>query len=158
MQKFKHEIRWAFLFSITTLIWMLLEKGAGLHDKYIEYHPMVTNLFAIPAIAVYVFALRLKKKSYYSGDITYKQGFISGALMTLFVSLLAPITQYITSVYITPEYFPNVISYAVKSGEMTQAEAEEYFNLKSYMIQTIIATPIMGLVTTAIVMIFLRKK
>nr|WP_319570545.1 hypothetical protein [uncultured Draconibacterium sp.] len=51
-----------------------------------------------------------------------------------------------------------MIRYAVESGLQTQKEAESYFNLQSYMIQSIIATPVMGLATSAIVAIFTRKK
>jgi hypothetical protein len=40
---------------------------------------------------------------------------------------------------------------------MTQKEAEEYFNLQSYLLQVIVGTPVMGLVTTLIVAFFLKK-
>lgn len=55
-------------------------------------------------------------------------------------------------------YHDNMIRYAVESGLQTQEEAESYFNLQSYMIQSIIATPVMRLATSAIVAIFTRKK
>jgi hypothetical protein len=41
---------------------------------------------------------------------------------------------------------------------LTQVAAEEYFNLKNYLLQVIIGTPVMGILTTAIVAIFTRKK
>jgi hypothetical protein len=41
---------------------------------------------------------------------------------------------------------------------MTLAAAESHFNLKSYLMMTVISTPIMGILTTAIVAIFVRKK
>jgi hypothetical protein len=90
--------------------------------------------------------------------MSYKQGFISGLVITLIVTLLSPLTQYITSTLITPEYFPNVIHYSVSSGKMTQAEADSFYNLKSYIIQGLIGAPIMGLITTAIVAIFTKSK
>ena len=55
-------------------------------------------------------------------------------------------------------YFSNMIKYTVEQGEMSQAEAESFFNLKSYISQVLIATPIMGIVTSAIVALFTRKK
>lgn len=85
------------------------------------------------------------------------QGFISGLIITIIVTVFSPLTQYIISTIITPDYFTNVINYSVSQGMMTQTEAEEYFNLKSYMIQVLIGTPIMGVVTAAIVAIFTRK-
>ncbi len=137
---------------------MILEKVAGLHEEHIDKHLIYTNFIAIPAIAIYVFALLDKRKHFYKGAMTYKQGFITGLLITAIVTVISPLTQYITSTIITPEYFPNMISYSVETGKMTQEAAEEYFNLKNYLLQVIIGTPVMGILTTAIVAIFTKKK
>jgi len=137
---------------------MVLEKLVGLHDEHIDKHPIYTNFIAIPAIAIYVFALLDKRKNFYKGAMTYKQGFITGLIITAIVTVLSPLTQYITSTIITPEYFPNMINYSVETGKLTQEAAEEYFNLKNYLLQVIIGTPLMGILTTAIVAIFTRKK
>ena len=158
MKKIKIEIKWAIIFVVMTLIWMVLEKLVGLHDEHIDKHPIYTNFIAIPAIAIYVFALLDKRKNFYKGAMTYKQGFITGLIITAIVTVLSPLTQYITSTIITPEYFPNMINYSVETGKLTQEAAEEYFNLKNYLLQVIIGTPLMGILTTAIVAIFTRKK
>lgn len=158
MQKIKTEIKWALIFTLMLLIWMVLEKITGLHDVHIEQHAIYTNVIMIPAIAVYVFALLDKRKKDYSGKMTYKQGFISGAIITLIVTLLGPLVQLMISYIISPDYFTNAIEYTVGAGLMDQMSAEEYFNLSSYIIQGLIGTPIMGIVTTAIVAIFVRTK
>jgi hypothetical protein len=157
MKKIKIEIKWAVVFVVMTLIWIFLEKLAGLHDEHIDKHPIYTNFIAIPAIAIYVFALLDKRKNFYRSSMTYKQGFITGLIITAIVTVLSPLTQYITSTLITPEYFPNMISYSVETGKLTQEAAEEYFNLKNYLLQVVIGTPVMGILTTAIVAIFTRK-
>ncbi|WP_303922753.1 DUF4199 domain-containing protein [Draconibacterium sediminis] len=158
MKKFAIEIKWAILFAVILLVWMYGERLAGLHDENIEKHAIVTNFFALVAIAVYVVALLDKRKNDFNGKMTWIQGFISGLVITLGVTILTPLTQYLTVEVITPHYFENMIRYAVENGLQTQEEAEGYFNLQSYMIQSIIATPLMGLVTSAIVAIFTRKK
>ncbi len=137
---------------------MALERLAGLHDKHIDKHAIYTNFIAIPAIAIYVFALLDKRKNFYHGLMSYKQGFMTGLVITAIVTLFSPLTQYITSTFITPDYFSNAIRHVVAGGKMTQAQAEQYFNLKSYIVQALIGTPVMGIVTTAIVAIFTRKK
>ena len=157
MKNLKIEIKWAIIFVVMSLLWMLLEKISGLHDRYIDKQSMYTNFIAIPAIAIYVFALLDKRKNYYHGLMTYKQGFITGLIITAIVTILSPLTQYLTSEVITPEYFPNIIKYTVASGAMTQQEAEEYFNLKSYIVQGLIGAALMGTATSAIVAIFTRK-
>ncbi|MBS1516722.1 MAG: DUF4199 domain-containing protein [Bacteroidetes bacterium] len=156
MKNFKIEIKWAFIFIIMMLLWMVLEKLAGLHDKNIEYHPVYTNLVAIPAVIIYILALKDKRENFYNAQMTYKQGFISGLIITLIVTIFSPLSQYIISEFITPDFFTNMISYAVKEGKMTQADAENYFNLKSYIIQVLIGTPVMGIITTAVVAFFIK--
>jgi hypothetical protein len=158
MSKYKIEVKWAVIFVLMTLAWMVLEKLAGLHDENIDMHPVYTNFIAIPAIIIYVLALLDKRKNYYSGAMTYKQGFITGLIITAIITILSPLTQYIISTFITPDYFSNAIGYAVSEGIMTKEEAEGYFNLSNYIVQVLIGTPIMGIITTAIVAIFTRKK
>lgn len=123
MKKFAIEIKWALIFVITGLIWMLFEKLAGFHGVRIDKHEIVTNFFAIPAIAIYVFALLDKRKSFYSGVMTYKQGFMTGLIITIIVTIVTPFWQLINSTIISPEYFPNIIEYSVSQGIMTREEA-----------------------------------
>jgi hypothetical protein len=159
MKNIKTEIKWSVIFSIVALLWMVLEKLSGLHGKYIDYHLYLTNLFAIPAIVVMVMALKDKKKFFYRGNMSYMQGLISGIFLSLFIALLSPLTQWITSYVITPEYFPNVIKRSVELGYYkTMVEAKANFNYQNYAIQGFIGALIMGIVTTAIAMIFIRTK
>ncbi len=153
------EIKWALIFAAMTLLWMWLEKAVGLHSTHIDKHLYLTNLFAIPAIVVYVLALKDKKKNFYNGQMNYLQGFTSGMIITVILTLLAPITQWITSTVITPEYFPNVIEHSVETGYYpSREEAEAQFNLQTYMVQSTIGTFVMGLVTSAVVALFVRSK
>lgn len=159
MKNRKIEIKWAVIFSIMGLLWMVLEKLCGLHSTYIDYHLYLTNLFAIPAIIIMVMALKDKKKNFYNGQITYKQGLISGIILSILIALISPLTQWITSYVITPEYFPNVIKRSVEIGYYkTTEDAQANFNYKNYAIQGAIGALIMGIVTTAIAMIFIRTK
>ena len=159
MGNIKIEIKWAIYFTLMTLVWMLLEKLSGLHGKYIDYHLYLTNLFAIPAIWFMVLALQDKKKNFYNGQISYKQGLVSGIILSAFIALLSPLTQWITSYVITPEYFPNVIKRSVELGYYkTKAEAEANFNYKNYAINSTIFAFVFGVVTTVIAMIFIRTK
>lgn len=159
MANIKTEIKWAVIFSIMGLLWMLLEKISGLHSTYIDYHMYLTNLFAIPAIWIMVLALKDKKKNYYSGQMSYKQGFISGIILSFIIALISPLTQWVTSYVITPEYFPNVIKRSVEIGYYKSTEeAQANFNYPNYAMQGTVAALVMGIATTAIAMIFIRSK
>lgn len=159
MAKIKIEIKWAILFTLMGLLWMELEKVAGLHGKYIDYHLYLTNLFAIPAIIFIVMALKDKKVNFFNGAMSYKQGLISGVILSLFIALLSPLSQWIITYVITPDYFPNVIKRSVELGYYkSTAEAAAYFNYPNYAMQSTIGALIMGIVTTAVAMIFIRTK
>lgn len=159
MEKIRIEFKWAIIFSVVALLWMVLEKLGGLHGKYIDYHLYLTNLFAIPAIIVMVLALKDKKKNFYGGRMSYRQGLRAGIILSAIIALLSPLTQWITTYVISPEYFPNVIKRSVELGYFrTTAEAEANFNYWNYAIQGAIGALVMGTVTTAVAMIFLRTK
>lgn len=156
--KYKLEIKWAILFIGATLLWMLLEKATGLHSTHIDKQMYLTNLFAIPAILIYVFAFK-EKKTAHAGVLTYKAAVGSGLIITLLVAILSPPTQWVISEIITPEYFPNVIAYSVESGYyQTIEEAQAYFNLENYMIQSAVAALIMGIITSVVVAFFVKSK
>ena len=159
MKNIQIEIKWALIFSAVTLLWMAAEKLVGLHDKYIDYHLYLTNLFAIPAIIMMVLALKEKKQKFYGGKMSYGQGMMSGVILSFIIAMLSPFTQWITSYLITPEYFPNVIKRSVELGYYkTTEDAAANFNYKNYAIQSTIAALVMGVATTAIAMIFIRSK
>ncbi len=158
MKKIYIEFKWAIIFSITLLSWMLLEKTLGWHEEQIENHWWLTMLFAPFAIFVYLLEMREKRRRVYGGKMTWLQGFVSGIILSVFVALLTPIAQYITHNYITPQYFNNVIEYSVTNYLMTRTKANDYFNINNYMWQSAFGALICGAVTAAVVAIFVRKK
>jgi len=71
---------------------------------------------------------------------------------------LTPLSQYITATFVTPDYFDNIIAYTTQQGLMEESEAREYFSLSNYMVQSLIAASVLGIVTTAIVAFFVKKE
>jgi hypothetical protein len=158
MKKQSVELSWALIFAAVSLLWMILERLAGLHDTNIHKHAVFTNLFAIPAVAVYVFALLYKRKFSYNGIMSYRQGLVSGIIITAFVVLFSPLVQLISLQLISPEYLQNMADYAVSSGTMSAAESAGYFSLKSYVLQSLAGAAIMGVLTSLIVALFTRRR
>lgn len=158
MKKYATEIKWALIFCAAALAWMAFEKAMGWHGPKIEQHPYMTNIFAVVAITIYVLALRDKRQQL-GGQMSWKQGFMSGLIIAVIVALLSPLTQWVTHTLISPEYFPNAIDYAVEVEFLESREAAEaYFNLQNYMMQSGIGAIILGVVTSAVVAFFLRTK
>ncbi len=157
MKNFTTEIKWGIIFIISSLLWVWFEKLFGLHDIYVSQHPMYTNLFGIVAVTLYFLALREKKLKFYQGLMTWKEGFTSGVILTVIITILSPLAQYITYTFITPQYFENIIAFSVENGRMTSEQAEAYFSLRSYLIQATFGALVMGVVTSAVVAWFLKS-
>jgi hypothetical protein len=157
MKKFSIEIKWGLIFTVFTLLWMVMERALGWHDVNIAKHATYTNLFAIPAIIIVVFALLDKRMNFFDGKMTWKQGFITGLLITVVIVILSPLSMWITNTVITPHYFDNIIAHSVETGELTQLQAEKYFSMGSYIVQSLIGAAVMGVVTSAVIAIFTKK-
>ena len=158
MNKVSIEIKWGVIFTIVALLWMVFEKAMGWHDVLIAKHAIYTNFFGILAVLIFILAIRDKKTNFYNGVMTWRQGFVAGLVVTIVITILSPLSQFITSTYITPNYFENVIAYSTQTKVMTQEQAEAYFNLKSYIIQATFGALVMGVVTSAVVAWFLKSK
>jgi hypothetical protein len=140
------------------LAWMLFEKTLGWHDEKIADHYWLTLLFAPFAILMYVLVMREKRRRHFNKKLTWLQGFTTGVKMAFFVTLLSPLAQYITHNYITPEYFESVSQYSITNDLMSIKEANDYFNITNYMLQSAIGALGGGLVISAIVAIFMKRR
>lgn len=158
MKKFSIELKWGVLFSCVLLAWMSLEKFLGWHDKLIEKHALLTNLFAFPAVLMYILALRDKRENFYDGRISWIRAFATGVLISLVIAALNPLIQYLTLKYISPEYLSNAMEYAISAEKTTAYQAKQDFTMGNYMIQGVLGSIALGTVTSAIVAIFIRKK
>ena len=158
MSKYKIEIKWAFIYTIASLAWMVFEKEMGWHDVSISKHPLYSTLFSFVGIIIYYFALREKKIISYNNIIHWKEAFVAGAIMTVFVTILAIPVFYLTVNVISPLFFKNMIDYAVSSKVYTPEQAESYFNIKSYLLQVVGGSLSMGIVTSAVIAYIIQTK
>lgn len=153
----KTELKWGVIFSVMGLVWLTLEYLVGLHGRFIAWHPYLTNLVAIPSVIVMVLAI-LEKRRVLGGAITFKQAFLCGFGVSLVVAVLSPITQFIFHRLINPGYFENAIRYGVEQGKTTLAEAQAFFNLQSYMLQSVFAAIIIGSITSLVIAAMIKKE
>ena len=158
MKNYAIEIKWGIIFFVVSLLWMYFEKAMGWHDALISQHAIYTNFFGLFAVAIYLFAIYDKRKNYFQGKMTWKQGFVSGVILTVVVAILSPLGQYITHEFITPNFFDNMITHTTENSRMQKEDAEAYFNLQSYIIQSVAGALMMGVVTSAIVALILKRK
>ena len=70
-RKIELEIKWAIIFLLVGLLWMVLEKGSGWSEEYVDYPLNLKKPFAIPAFFVIILGSIRKKVEFYLGSITY---------------------------------------------------------------------------------------
>jgi Protein of unknown function (DUF4199) len=153
----KTELKWGIIFSVMGFLWVCLEAAVGLHGRFIAWHPILTNLVAIPSVIIMVLAI-LEKRRVLGGVITFKQAFLCGLGVSLVVAVLSPVTQFIFHRLINPSYFENAIRYGVEHGKTTLEQAQAFFNLQSYMIQSVLAAIIMGSITSLVIAAMIKKE
>lgn len=153
----KTEIKWGIIFSLFMLVWLWMEFILGFHTKYIAYHPYFTNLALIPSILIIRAGMK-EKKRLLGGEITYMQAMKSGLMMTLVITLLSPLSQYIFHHFINPDFFHSMIDYAVKNGKATPEQANQYFNFKNYMIESTVGSLFIGVAIVSVSALVLRTK
>ena len=158
MKKYSLEFKWALIYLVTGLVWIVMEKAAGLHDVNIAKHAQYTSLFAIPVIAIYILALYEKRKVFYNGFMSWQDGFKTGIIISIFISILVPVNQLITHYIISPDYFHNVIEEAIRIGALTREQALENFSITHYFIKSITGALLMGAVSSAIAALIMMRK
>ena len=158
MKSYSIEIKWAIRFTLLTLAWAIGEKLIGLHDVYIQNYGLCSLLFVFPAFLFFYLAIAEKKKYSFGNEMNWRQGFVTGILISFIIALLNPIAQYVIYSSITPHFFENIIEYKTKNTVMTLKTAKDIFNLKAYIIQTTFSGLSYGVITGAIVSLFVRNK
>jgi len=156
MKRYQLELKWGIIFSVAGIVWIGAERIFGLHSTHIDKHPMYTNLFFFIAILIIILALLEKRKSL-GGYMTWKEGFLSSVLIGVVVLIFAPLSQMIIHYLISPEYFQNAIQYSVENKLATEEEAQGYFNLKSYIMQSIITPVPAAAITGGLASLFIKR-
>lgn len=158
MKNYIIEIRWAFIFTVAAILWAGIEKLFGMHDSNIGSQPMFSLLFGIPALAVYFLALLEKKQKSFGGNMSWKEGTVSGIVLSLFIAVLSPVAQWAIYTLISPHFFTKAIQFYTNNKRLTEVRAIEMFNIQAYMKKAITESLSMGVITSALVALIVKTK
>lgn len=158
MKNFAIEIKWGIIFVLVGIVWVFIEKSLGYHDEKIASQVLFSFLFVPIAFFIFFLGLREKKQKFYTNAITWRQSFVSGILISVVVAVCSPLSQYVVLELISPDYLDNMSALAIKNKKMSENEALAYFNLNNYMWQSVYFALSTGVVTSAIVSLFIRTK
>lgn len=150
------ELRGAVLISLLMLLWLAFECMVGLQNEYIAYHPYVGLLSVLIPVFVTRQSLEAKREELRS-SFTFGRAFASGAIIAVIAAILAIPVQLIFHYLINPDFFDDMVTYAVNHGQ-NRDEALRYFNLNAYLFQSVAFTLIVGLLIALIAAFLMRVK
>lgn len=150
-------IRFGIIFALMQFAWLIGEYLVGLQTTYIDQHVHYTNLILLPSVAIMVWGL-FARRAELGGELSYLQALGQGLGTGVTVGLLSIGVQYLFFTYINPQFFADFRDYAVDQGAMSAPAAEAYFSRTSYAIQAALFAPVGGILTNAVVGLFLKTR
>ena len=117
----------------------------------------LTLLFGPFAVLLYLLALREKRRRVYGGLMTWSQGFLSGLILSVFVALLSPLTEYVAYNFFTPENFNTIAQSSVTNELMTSSKMNEILNINNYRWKSAFGLLFFGIIMSIIAAFFVRR-
>lgn len=133
-----------------------MEFLVGFHTVYIDLHPYSSLLFLVVTALILVKGVQTRKNKSV-GHFGYHPAFMSGFYIVIVSVLLSPLVNYIFHTFINPDFFATMIDKSVSAMKMTEDKAIEYFNLKSYIQQSIVGGLISGSFLSLLIALILGK-
>lgn len=161
----KNELLAGIAIALATFVWLCLEFIFGLHDRYIDYYLYTSNLiYILPIIGIH-WAVKKRFYALSPGEFQIKDGLMSGVIVLVTAAFLNLFLQLMFLTYINPDFFGNMIAVSAKKAIMTGGnsivaiqDAQEYYNLSSYLIQGFTTFLILGLFISLMTSFRLIKK
>jgi len=156
-------LKWGVISATAGFLWTCFEFAVGLHDKYIDLHLYLTNLFFVFAIAITILSLSEYRKL--NNGLSIGNAFLFGVYKAVVNAPLGALYFFIFIHHINPQMFENFVAmgiqYHLKDGKtLAEAtkEANAYFNYDSYMQKIIVGGFVGPIVVNLIAGVFMRTK
>jgi hypothetical protein len=162
----KTALKWGLLIGIANLVWLYLAYYLGLHTSGI----WVFQIFMLGWLAVtltgYILALVAVRRQH--PELSYWGGLGAGAVAAIasaFVAVLMQVGYYKVVHPEWPEFMAEQTREHFTAQGMSQAQVEqmvaqahETFTLSNYAVTSAITALITGIVLSAMIMLFLRRR
>jgi Protein of unknown function (DUF4199) len=157
MKSYLYEVRYGLVVAFAMLVWLTMEYALGLHTTRIEYHPSITNFYAVIPIFIMWRAVNHRRDVLEGGSIHWWQGIMSGMVISVVAGACGAPTIWFFTKYINPGFFQAMIDFAVKSG-VKEEMAVANFDRTVYMMHATLMPIVYGVPTTAVLTWLSRKK
>jgi len=158
--------KWGFIIGIVNLVWLYLAYYLGLHTNGIVVFQIFIAVWVALTFVGFVLALRSVKRP--SPSVGYLGGLAAGAVAALVSALVAVLAQIGYFRMVHPEW-PQVMEAQTRDHftaqgltpeevEQRVAQAREYFTLSNYATSSAMAALLLGIVLSAVILLFLRRR
>ena len=160
----KTALKWGFLTAFFTFLWLTLEFAVGIQSDYIAFHPVITLVaLIIPLLCLY-YGLR-EEKLKAPAHFSFSRALLVGMLISVVAAVFSILGQWVFHTWVNPAFFDSMINFreskALAQGIdvlVARREAEAYYSLESYLMQTVGGVLLGGAVISAILAFFMRIK
>lgn len=153
----KYEYRWAFIFTLLSLLWTAFEYEMGWHSSKIGSHKFYTFFFLIPATLCYYLFFLDKRSNRFKKRFKFEHAFYSGLSLTILIAIFSVPVQLFIHYFVSPDYLLNAQEYAVENMEVSEANAKQVFSVYSFALFFPIVYFLFGLCLSGIFGFFLRR-
>ncbi len=159
------ELKWGVIIGLAGMLWLYVSYYIGMHESLAAIQGVCLVSFLV-STAGFIFALRAIRKN--EPEIEYLEGLKSGTIIAGITAVVAAISQVGYFKLINPGWTKFMVaetrSHFEKEGaskeavELAVTGAWKTFALKSYLIQSMLCAVVIGIILSAIIMLFLRKR
>ena len=160
----KTALKWGFLTALLIFLWLSLEYLVGIQTDYIAFHPVITLLTLLIPLLCLHYGLR-EEKLKDPRQFSFSKGLLTGLLISGVAAVVGVVGQWAFHTWVNPEFFNSMITYqeskALAQGIdvlVARREAEAYYSLESYLLQSVGGALIGGAVVSAILAFFMRYR
>lgn len=153
MNKYAIEIKWSIIFAVVYLFWLYVEKFLGFHSLKAVQEPIFNLLFTPISVLLIFLCIKEKKKVVHQNTMGWKEGFASGIILSLLLSVTTTLVVYVFFTTISPNFF----ELAIEQTKKTET-AKLSFNLPSFIKNNIFDKLSFGVVIAAFVSFALKTK
>jgi len=160
------ELRWGLIIGAANLVWLYASYFLGMHTNGLAWIQVAGLSGVLISVVGYVLALRALVRE--RPEITYLEGLKSGVLVAGIVALIAVVAQVGYFVLINPDWTEYMVEETRRHYQGTGATREEIdswaedarttFSLGSYATQAALGSLVVGIVSCAIIMAFVRRR
>ncbi|MEM6278033.1 MAG: DUF4199 domain-containing protein [Verrucomicrobiota bacterium] len=159
------ELRWGLIIGGANMLWLFGSYYLGMHDRGLAAIQAITLVSVMISVMGYMLAIRALMQDY--PETQYLEGIRYGAIIAGIVASIADLSQVIYFKVVNPGWTAKMVEmsrlYYLQQG-LPETQAEEYskaaektFGLPSYLLQASLGAIIIGVLSTAIILLIFRK-